>query len=104
ERLAELYPGAMIALKLDAQGSYLLESRTGTHLPPAPGRLVDATGAGDAYAGAFLASWLAGTGATQAAALANSVSAWVIGRVGARPERDAQLSVTLSRAPLSHSR
>ena len=94
-RLAELYPGAMIALKLDANGSYLLESGTGTHLQPAPGRLVDATGAGDAYAGTFLAAWLAGKTAKEAAALANRVSAWVIGRVGARPERDAQLNATL---------
>lgn len=90
-RLAELYRGAMVALKLDADGSYLLDAGTGTYLPPAPGRLVDATGAGDAYAGAFLASWLSGAQATAAAALANRVSAWVIGRVGARPERDDEL-------------
>ncbi|HET8984519.1 MAG TPA: carbohydrate kinase family protein [Trueperaceae bacterium] len=96
-RLAEMYPGAMIALKLDADGSYLLEAGTGTHLQPAPGRLVDATGAGDAYAGAFLASWLSGASASQAAALANGVSAWVIGRVGARPARDDALSATLPR-------
>lgn len=95
-RLAELYPGAMIALKLDADGSYLLEEGKGMHLQPAPGRLVDATGAGDAYAGAFLASWLSGAEAMEAAALANRVSAWVIGRVGARPERDAQLNATLA--------
>jgi sugar/nucleoside kinase (ribokinase family) len=96
-RLAEMYPGAMIALKLDADGSYLLEAGTGTHLPPAPGRLVDATGAGDAYAGAFLASWLSGASASRAATLANQVSAWVIGRVGARPERDDALGATLRR-------
>lgn len=100
-RLAELYPGAMVALKLDAHGSYLLDAGTGTHLPPAPGRLVDATGAGDAYAGAFLAAWLAGGAPTTAAALANRVSAWVIERVGARPERDGALSATL-RATLAH--
>ena len=94
-RLAQLYPGAMIALKLDAHGSYLLEEGRGAHLRPASGSLVDATGAGDAYAGAFLAAWLSGTRATEAAAMANRVSAWVIGRVGARPEGDAQLSVIL---------
>jgi sugar/nucleoside kinase (ribokinase family) len=95
--LAEMYPGAMIALKLDADGSYLLEAGRGTHLQPAPGRLVDATGAGDAYAGAFLAAWLSGAPASEAAALANRVSAWVIGRVGARPARDEALSATLPR-------
>lgn len=96
-RLAELYGGAMIALKLDAEGSYLLHDGKGVHLPPAPGRLVDATGAGDAYAGAFLAAWLGGVPAPEAAALANRVSAWVIERVGARPVSDDALGEVLAR-------
>ena len=97
-RLAELYPGALIVLKLDADGSYLLDAGTGTHHAPAPGRLVDATGAGDAYAGVFLAAWLSGVPATEAAALANRVSAWVIERVGARPVADDALLALLSEA------
>lgn len=104
DRLAELYPGAMIALKLDADGSYLLDQGSGTHLPPAPGRLVDATGAGDAYAGAFLASWLSGEPAAESAALANRVSAWVIGRVGARPMDDGSVGEILVEAQRARDR
>lgn len=90
-RLGELYRGALIALKLDADGAYLLVDGVGIECAPAPGRLVDATGAGDAFAGAFLASWLQGEAPAAAAAKANTVSAWVIERVGARPPVDAAL-------------
>jgi len=89
--LKERYPSALIALKLDAEGSCLLANGEAVHLPPAPGRLVDATGAGDAFAGAFLAAWLRGAEPMVAAAGANRVSAWVIERVGARPTPDAEL-------------
>ncbi|MBX3142838.1 MAG: carbohydrate kinase family protein [Trueperaceae bacterium] len=91
-RLAEIYPGALIALKLDADGAYVLENGTGTLCAPAPGRLVDATGAGDAFAGAFLADWLRGASPEKAAVWANRVSAWVIQRVGARPPGDGALT------------
>jgi len=94
-RLCELYPGAAIALKLDSEGAYYFEDGVGTHLGPAAGRLVDATGAGDAFAGAFLAARLRGVGAVKAAALANMVSAWVIERVGARPVLDKGIEPVL---------
>lgn len=94
-RLCELYPGAAIALKLDSEGAYYFEDGVGTHLGPAAGRLVDATGAGDAFAGAFLAARLRGVGALKAAALANMVSAWVIERVGARPALDKRMEPVL---------
>ena len=99
--LAERYPGATIALKLDAEGAYLLEPGAvkGVHLPPYPGRLVDATGAGDAFAGAFLAARWRGAEATEAARWANRVSAWVIERIGARPSPDAALAALLAELP-----
>ncbi len=96
-RLAEVYRGALIALKLDADGAYVLEDGVGTACGPAPGRLVDATGAGDAFAGAFLADWLRGATPAKAAARANEVSAWVIERVGARPPGDGALERLLGR-------
>ncbi len=96
-RLAEIYPGALIALKLDADGAYVLEDGVGTLCAPAPGRLVDATGAGDAFAGAFLADWLRGASPERAAVWANQVSAWVIQRVGARPPGDGALQRLLRR-------
>ncbi len=94
-RLGELYPGAAVALKLDAEGAYYHEGGVGTHLGPAKGRLVDATGAGDAFAGAFLAARLRGVDPREAAALANRVSAWVIERVGARPALDRSIAPVL---------
>jgi len=89
ERLAELYPGALIALKLDAEGAYVLSAEAeGTAVPPQVNRLVDATGAGDAFAGAFLSRWLRGEDGATAARFAVGVSEWVIQHVGARPPMD----------------
>lgn len=90
-RLAELYGGALVALKLDASGCYVHERGEGAYFGAAPARLVDSTGAGDSFAGAFLAAWRRGGSAADAARLANRVSAWVVERVGARPRHDAAL-------------
>lgn len=85
ERLAGLYHGALIVLKLDANGALVHEDGVSTRLPASPGHLLDATGAGDAFAGAFLSRYLRGHDAVTAASFATVVSAWVIGRIGARP-------------------
>jgi hypothetical protein len=78
-RLAELYPGALVALKLDADGAYVLPAgEAGVAIPPNVNRLVDATGAGDAFAGAFLSRWLRGATPVAAARFAVGVSEWVI--------------------------
>ncbi|MFA5552164.1 MAG: sugar kinase [Trueperaceae bacterium] len=90
-RLAEVYPGAMVMLKLDDEGAYLFHHGEGTHFPTAARQVVDATGAGDAYAGAFLAAWLRGRSPEVAAARANRLAGWVVARVGARPEADDEL-------------
>jgi len=87
-RLAELYPGALIMLKLDANGALVHQAGESTRIPPAPGQLVDATGAGDAFAGAFLSRYLTGSSAVEAASFATRISAWVIQRLGARPRGD----------------
>ncbi|HEX7004944.1 MAG TPA: carbohydrate kinase family protein [Trueperaceae bacterium] len=94
--LARLYPGALIALKLDAEGSLILADGTSEHIPPATDRLVDATGAGDSYAGAFLARFLNGRSACDAARFATRVSAWTIQKLGARPAADAELKAILA--------
>ena len=60
--------------------------------------LVDATGAGDSFAGAFLARYLTGTSAVDAARFATSISAWVIEHPGARPIGDARLSRVIESA------
>ncbi len=95
ERLTELYPGALVMLKLDAEGAWVHHMGTGTHIPPATNNLVDATGAGDSFAGAFLAHYLRHGDAVAAGRYATSISAWVIEHLGARPVPDARLRTIL---------
>jgi ribokinase len=93
--LAKLYPQALIMLKLDADGALVYDNGVATRLPPATNNVVDATGAGDSFAGAFLARFLGGETAVDAAHFATKISAWVIEHLGARPEPDAQLRAIL---------
>ena len=93
--LAKLYPQALIMLKLDADGALVYENGIATHLPPATNNLVDATGAGDSFAGAFLARYLGGATPVEAANFAITISAWVIEHLGARPEPDSRLRAVL---------
>jgi ribokinase len=99
EVLADRYPGALVALKLDEHGA-LVRDREGrlTEVPPKSNRLVDATGAGDAFAGAFLSRWLRDGDAAAAARFAVGVSEWVIERIGARAPVDEELATLTSAA------
>ena len=95
--LAELYPKALIMLKLDADGALVWENGQGTHIPAGTNNLVDATGAGDSFAGGFLAHYLEHGDAVAAARFATTISAWVIEHLGARPEPNAKLRAVLRR-------
>lgn len=97
QRLTELYPGALVMMKLDSDGAYVHHRGVGVAIPPATNNLVDATGAGDSFAGAFLAHFLRSDDAVAAAQFATTVSAWVIEHLGARPLPDARLSAVLAR-------
>lgn len=96
ERLSELYKGAAIILKLDADGALLYRDGLVAHVPPATNNLVDATGAGDSFAGAYLARTLSGVDEVEAAHFACQVAAWVIERLGARPYSDQALERLLA--------
>lgn len=96
EGLTKIFPGALIVLKLDADGALVHDGRSSTHIPPATNNLVDATGAGDSFAGAFLSHHLASNSPIDAARFATRVSAWVIEHVGARPSPDGRLRALLS--------
>lgn len=89
-RLSGLYGGATVLLKLERSGVFLHEGGRGAHFPTTPREVVDATGAGDAFAGAFLAEWMGGSASAVAAARANRVAGWVVGRVGSRPPVDGE--------------
>jgi ribokinase len=95
--LSELYPSALIMLKLDADGALVYDHGTATAIPPATNNLVDATGAGDSFAGAFLAHHLVHGDPVAAAQFATTISAWVIEHLGARPVPDARLQSVLRR-------
>ena len=94
--LAEIYPNALIMLKLDANGSLVYENSEATHIPPATNNLMDATGAGDSFAGSFLAKYLVSKNAVEAATFATKISAWVIEHLGARPKADKRLKKILN--------
>lgn len=74
---ADFYRGlgpATVVVTMGAEGALLADGDTRTHIPALPGDVVDATGAGDAFAGAYLARILAGD-APEAAARYASVAA-----------------------------
>lgn len=79
--LGERYPRSLVVLKLDADGALV----AGHHVPAPKVDPVDSTGAGDSFAGAFLAHWLRGADPVSAAQAAVDVAAWVVARVGSRP-------------------
>ena len=90
--VAKIFPSALVVLKLDADGALVLDGDSVTHIPPATNKLVDATGAGDSFAGAFLAHHLVHRSPVAAARFATRVSAWVIEHIGARPLPDSRLA------------
>lgn len=89
--LANIYTDALLILKLDADGALVFDGKTTTEIPPATNNLVDATGAGDSFAGAFLAHYLQSNSPVDAAIYATKIAAWVIEHLGARPKADARL-------------
>lgn len=95
--LRERYPAALIVLKMDEEGALLEGPATPrVHVPATRDTLMDATGAGDAFGGAFLSQWLRDSGAQRAAEVAVQVGGWVVSRFGARPAADDALRARLS--------
>ncbi|MET7423373.1 sugar kinase [Dactylosporangium sp. NPDC005555] len=70
-----------VVLKAGADGCWH-EGDTPTHLPSVAVRVVDPVGAGDAFAGAYLAARLAGTGPRGAAWLGTRFAARVVATAG----------------------
>ena len=78
DAIADYYLGLgprVVALKLGAGGAYLVTAEQRLRIPAHPVEAVDATGAGDAFCGAFLARTLAGDGPEAAARYANAAAA-----------------------------
>ncbi len=90
--LAEHLPNATIILKLDADGALVHHDGQQTAIAPATNNLVDATGAGDSFAGAYLAHFSKHGSVVDAARFATRIAAWVIEHLGARPTADSRLA------------
>lgn len=83
----------LVLVKRGAQGAWMQDRRGGQPIPPAPSTPVDSTGAGDSFAGAFLAWYLETGDAALAAGKAAEVAAATVGGFGAVepiPRRPAQ--------------
>lgn len=70
-------------VKLGAKGCFVGDAREGFSVPAFPVQVVDTTGAGDCFAGAFLAGLRRGLSPREAARLANAAGALSVRRPGA---------------------
>lgn len=79
---------ALAALTRSEAGSVIIQGGDTVEIAAEPTRVVDTTGAGDAYAAGFLAALTAGRPLAQCGKLASIAAAEVISHYGARPQRD----------------
>jgi ribokinase len=106
---AEIFAGLgprCVVLKLGARGQFVYDAanRRRWHVPAYPVKVVDVTGAGDAYCGGFLAGLVEGRPVAECAAMGTVAASYVVEARGAlatrRPEpaeRDARLADVLAR-------
>ena len=84
--IAEHYAGRgpdIVLVTMGAEGCHLLAGGAHHHIPAAAAEPVDSTGAGDSFAGAFLAWWLELGDAVEAAQRAAIVAAGTVSGLGA---------------------
>lgn len=78
-----------IAVCTDSEnGVYVLANGEETHVPAVPTKIVDATGAGDLFAGAFLWGLCEGHPLDVCARMGNVAASEVISHIGARAQAD----------------
>jgi sugar/nucleoside kinase (ribokinase family) len=83
-RLRHWGASGVVGVKLGADGCYMTTPRGAAFVPPVRvRRVVDATGAGDAFIAGFLAATLKGYTPIEAARVANAVAASCVTAVGA---------------------
>ena len=79
----EAWQPAFVAIKLGSLGSVVRWGGRNVHVPAPYAKVVDSTGAGDAYCGGFVAGWLA-TADPRVGAVCGTIAAGeIIGRFGA---------------------
>ncbi|WP_190107924.1 ribokinase [Streptomyces cinnamoneus] len=78
-----------VVVTLGGEGALVLDAGgTAVRVPGVPVRVVDTTGAGDAFTGALCVRLAAGAGPADAARYAVRAGAAAVGRAGAQPELD----------------
>jgi ribokinase len=102
QALQERFKAAIVVLKLDRDGCYVLADGRGAYYPSTLDQAVDATGAGDAFDAAFLARCLGSGDLDVAARYANAVGGWTVNRYGARPPLDDELRQILLQGGAPH--
>lgn len=90
---------AIVACTDSGNGAYILSGGQTWHVPAKPVQIVDATGAGDLFAGAFLWALTHGYTLEDCGHIGNIAAAEVISHIGARPEAD--LTALISQAGLT---
>ena len=76
------------AITVGARGAYVVTGMDTIHVPTAATRIVDATGAGDLFAGGFLAGLAQNKDLATCASMGCVAAGEIIGHIGARPEAD----------------
>ncbi|WP_428534826.1 adenosine kinase [Rhodopila sp.] len=89
---------ALVALTRGEGGSLILQGNETLRIAAEPTRLVDSTGAGDAYAAGFLAGLTAGETLPRCGRIASIAAAEIISHYGARPQTDLRKLVAASPA------
>jgi fructoselysine 6-kinase len=80
--------GKLFIVTLGPDGSVVLDGERRYSCPAVPvERVVDTTGAGDAYAAGFLSRWCHGAGIQESMEHGAALAANVIGRLGSQPEQ-----------------
>ncbi len=77
----------LAALTRGEAGSVVLRGEETVTIAPEPAKLVDTTGAGDAYAAGFLAAYAQGSALDVCGRTGSAAAAEIISHYGARPER-----------------
>ena len=95
EEAAEAARGdvALAALTRSEAGSVILRGSETVTIAAEPAKVVDTTGAGDAYAAGFLAGWTAGENLAVCGRMGSVAAAEVISHYGARPEGNLKAMV-----------
>ncbi len=78
----------LAAITRAEDGSVILRGTERVRIPAEPTKVVDTTGAGDAYAAGFLAAHTAGLSLAECGHLGSRAAAEIISHYGARPEAD----------------